>query len=91
MSSENLSYPKEKLNVLLFEGIHQTAVDHFREAGYTSITHLSHSLQGPELHEAIAKAHIVGVRSRTKLTAEVLGHAKRLFAIGCFCIGTNQV
>lgn len=89
--ADELSYPKEKIRVLLLEGIHDSAVERFQRAGYTQVDRLSRSLVGEELHEAIAKAHLIGVRSRTKLTAEVLSHARRLYGIGCFCIGTNQV
>lgn len=89
--SETLSFPKEKIHVLLLEGIDPSAVERFTRAGYTKVERLATSLTGSELHEAIAKAHVIGIRSRTHLTAEVLSHARRLFAVGCFCIGTNQV
>ncbi|MBL4844932.1 MAG: phosphoglycerate dehydrogenase [Planctomycetes bacterium] len=89
--TKTLSFPKEKIHVLLLEGIHSTAAGRFAKAGYANVERLSTSLQGEALHEAIAKAHVIGVRSRTHLTEEVLSHARRLFAIGCFCIGTNQV
>ncbi len=88
---KTLSFPKEKIHVLLLEGIHTTAAERFAKAGYTHVERLTTSLQGEDLHAAIAKAHVIGVRSRTHLTEEVLSHARRLFAIGCFCIGTNQV
>ena len=86
-----LSFPKEKINVVLFEGIHQSAVDLFVEQGYTNVELLDKAYDGEELHEKIRQAHIIGIRSRTQITAEVLEHAERLMAIGCFCIGTNQV
>jgi len=89
--TEQLSLPKEKINIVLFEGIHQTAVDTLADAGYASVTHLSTSLQGSELDAAIQGAHMVGIRSRTKLTDEVLSKADKLMCIGCFCIGTDQV
>jgi D-3-phosphoglycerate dehydrogenase len=89
--SDELSFPKSKIRVLLLEGIHESAVERFAREGYTKVERLTHSLTGPDLHQAISKAHVIGVRSRTKLTAEVLSHARRLFAVGCFCIGTNQV
>ncbi|MDA3913783.1 phosphoglycerate dehydrogenase, partial [Oleiagrimonas sp.] len=85
------SFPREDLKILLLEGISQQAVDAFTEAGYTNIEHHDKALPGDELLKRIADAHIVGLRSRTQLTEEVIAHARRLFAIGCFCIGTNQV
>ena len=89
--SDELSFPKEKINIVLFEGIHSTATDNFRKNGYLNVTRLAHAGQGDELAELISTAHMVGVRSRTKLTGEVLQGAPKLMAIGCFCIGTNQV
>ncbi|GAC1627516.1 MAG: phosphoglycerate dehydrogenase [Nevskia sp.] len=85
------SYPKQDIKVLLLEGVSQTAVEHFRAAGYSNIEFHEKSLPEAELLRAISDAHIVGIRSRSYLTAEVLGEARRLMAIGCFCIGTNQV
>lgn len=86
-----LSFPKEKINIVLFEGIHQTAIDTLADAGYASVKHLSTSLTGSELDEALQGAHMVGIRSRTKLTEEVLQKTDKLMSIGCFCIGTDQV
>lgn len=88
---KRLSYPREKIEILLFEGIHQSAVDFFQQHDYTNVTRHSRAMHGDELHQAIARAHIVGVRSRTQLTEDVLERAERLLAIGCFCIGINQV
>lgn len=85
------SLQKDKIKVLLLEGIHQNAVDHFRANGYTNITHLKGALTDDELKDAIKDAHMVGIRSRTQLTADVFAAAKKLMAVGCFCIGTNQV
>ena len=85
------SFPKEDIKVLLLEGLSATAVDNFRRAGYSQIELHAKSLPEAELKERIADAHIIGLRSRTQLTADVLSHAKRLMAVGCFCIGTNQV
>ncbi len=86
-----LSYPKEKIRVLLLEGVHARAVEHFRQAGYENVESLDHALGGEALKDAIADAHLIGVRSRTQLTADALAGARRLIGIGCFCIGTNQV
>ncbi len=85
------SFPKSDIRVLLLEGVSANAVETFRAAGYESIDFHAKSLPDDELKQRIAEAHIVGIRSRTQLSAEVLEHARRLIAIGCFCIGTNQV
>jgi D-3-phosphoglycerate dehydrogenase len=85
------SYPKGDIRVLLLEGISQNAVETFRAAGYSRIELLPQALPEDALKRAIADAHIVGIRSRTQLSAEVLAQGKRLLAVGCFCIGTNQV
>ncbi len=87
----NTSLEKSKIRILLLEGVHQSAVDTLNAAGYTNIEYLSHSLGEEELIEKIADAHFVGIRSRTQLTANVFEAAKKLVAVGCFCIGTNQV
>ncbi len=85
------SYPKQEIRVLLLEGVSASAIDTFKAAGYSQIELHDKSLPEDELKRRIAEAHLIGIRSRTQLTADVLGHAKRLIAIGCFCIGTNQV
>ena len=85
------SLDKSKIRFLLLEGIHPSAVTLLQAAGYTQIEALSGALEGPELLAKIADAHFIGIRSRTQLTAQALEHAHKLVAIGCFCIGTNQV
>ena len=85
------SYPRKDIRVLLLEGVSPSAVAVFREAGYTDIETHAGSLSEDRLRERIREAHIVGIRSRTQLTADVLAEARRLMAVGCFCIGTNQV
>ena len=85
------SFPKEKIRIVLFEGIHDTAIETFAKGGYPNVQRLDKSQTGDELVDTIKDAHMVGVRSRTYLTEEVLAEAKKLMAIGCFCIGTNQV
>ncbi|WP_395059590.1 NAD(P)-dependent oxidoreductase, partial [Polaromonas sp.] len=85
------SFDKNKLKFLLLEGIHPSAIAVLRDAGYTQIESLPGALEGDELKAKIADAHFVGIRSRTQLTADVLAHAGKLAAVGCFCIGTNQV
>ena len=91
MSPKKTSFPKQDIRVLLLEGVSETAVDVFKAAGYSQIEYHAKALPEDELKARIAEAHIVGLRSRTQLTADVLAEAKRLMAVGCFCIGTNQV
>ena len=85
------SFPRADIKVLLLEGVSQSALDVFRNAGYSQIDFHEKSLPDGELKQHIADAHIIGIRSRTQLTSGVLDHAKRLMAVGCFCIGTNQI
>jgi len=85
------SLDKSKIKFLLLEGVHQSAVDTLNAAGYTNIEYLTTSLSEEELIVKIADAHFVGIRSRTQLTENVFEAAKKLIAVGCFCIGTNQV
>jgi D-3-phosphoglycerate dehydrogenase len=86
-----LSLDKSKIRFLLLEGIHDSAVAALATAGYTNIERQRASLNSAELKSALQKVHFLGIRSRTQVTAEVLKQAPRLSAIGCFCIGTNQV
>jgi len=90
-SGDNTSLSKDKIRILLLEGVHENAVNFFNANGYTNIEYVQSSLTGDALHKAISQAHFIGLRSRTQLTEEVLDHAKKLIGIGCFCIGTNQV
>lgn len=85
------SYPKKEIKIVLLEGIHPKAVEMFKQEGYEQIEIYSKALEGTELLNIIKDAHIIGLRSRTQLTKSVLNHANKLIAIGCFCIGTNQV
>jgi len=85
------STEKSKIKFLLLEGIHPSAVNVLQAAGYSQIENLPGALSDEALKLKIADAHFVGIRSRTQLTADVLAHAHKLAAIGCFCIGTNQV
>lgn len=86
-----LSFPKENIRVLLLEGIHPSAVETFARHGYTNVELVSGALDEDELVARIADVHVVGIRSRTRLTPRVLEAAEKLFCVGCFCIGTNQV
>jgi D-3-phosphoglycerate dehydrogenase len=85
------SYPKQDIKVLLLEGVSRTALDALQGAGYSNIEYHEKALPEAELKRRIADAHLVGIRSRTNLTSDVLNEARRLIAVGCFCIGTNQV
>lgn len=85
------SLDKSKIRFLLLEGVHQSAVNTLQAAGYTNIEYLKTSLPEAELIEKIRDVHFIGIRSRTQLTEKVINAATRLQAIGCFCIGTNQV
>lgn len=87
----NTSYPKDKIKVLLLENISDAAVKHFKDAGYTDIKKLSSALSEDQLIEEIKHVHLLGIRSKTQITDRILQHAPKLQAIGCFCIGTNQV
>ena len=85
------SFEKDKIRILLLEGIHPSAVAHLTSQGYTNIEQLKGALTGDELKAAVADAHVIGIRSRTQLTEEIFAAADKLLAVGCFCIGTNQV
>jgi len=85
------SYPKQDIKILLLEGVSHTALEALRAGGYSNIEFHEKALPEAELKRSIADAHLVGIRSRTNLTADVLHEARRLIAVGCFCIGTNQV
>lgn len=85
------SLDKSKIRILLLEGVHQNAINTFNAAGYDNIETIPSALSGDELKAKIADAHFIGIRSRTQLTKEVFDVAEKLVAVGCFCIGTNQV
>ena len=86
-----VSLEKDKIKILLLEGVHPSAIEVLQQAGYSNIEYHKGSLSGDELLSAIEDAHFVGIRSRTQLTEEVFSAAQKLIAVGCFCIGTNQV
>lgn len=90
MSDERTSYPKEKIKILLLENIHVGAKELLAAQGF-SVELLKPSLSESELIAAIADVHVLGIRSKTHVTAKVVEAGRRLLAIGCFCIGTNQV
>ena len=88
---EATSYPKEKIKILLLENISDTAVKNFTRNGYVQVEKLTKALPEEELVNAIKNVHLLGIRSKTQVTNNVLEAAKKLQAIGCFCIGVNQV
>ncbi|MDA0790526.1 MAG: phosphoglycerate dehydrogenase [Proteobacteria bacterium] len=85
------SLDKQKIRILLLEGIHPTALETLNRAGYHNVEEVSGSLSEDQLCEKIQGIHILGIRSRTQITSRVVDAADKLMAIGCFCIGTNQV
>lgn len=85
------SLDKSKIKVLLLEGVDPSAVELFHQAGYSQVEYLKGALDDAELQEKIRDVHFLGIRSRTHLTEDVLSRAEKLVAVGCFCIGTNQV
>jgi D-3-phosphoglycerate dehydrogenase len=90
-SPKTTSYPKDKIKILFLENISETAIRTFRDAGYTDIKKVSGALSEDQLIQEIKNVHLIGIRSKTQITEKVLQHAEKLQAIGCFCIGTNQV
>jgi D-3-phosphoglycerate dehydrogenase / 2-oxoglutarate reductase len=85
------SLTKNKMKIVLLEGVHASAVDAFRADGHTDIEYHEKSFPEPQLIEAVRKAYVAGIRSSTQLTRGVFDNAPSLIAVGCFCIGTNQV
>jgi len=86
-----VSLEKDKIKFLLVEGVHQSALENLRAAGYTNIEFHKGALDTEALKASIRDAHFIGIRSRSQLTEEVFAAAEKLVAVGCFCIGTNQV
>src|SRR5258708_65562 len=91
VDKKTTSYPKEKINILFLENISDAAVKHFKDSGYVSVRKLSGALSEEQLINEIKDVHLLGIRSKTQITPKVLDAAKKLQAIGCFCIGVNQV
>jgi len=90
-TKKSLSLAKEKIKILLLEGLHNNALQLFNENEYTNIECLKYSLDNDDLIEKIKDAHLLGIRSKTHITNDILKHSKKLIAIGCYSIGTNQV
>ena len=91
MKNTQTSYPRSKVKILLLENISEAAVAELDAAGYTEIKQIKGALSEDDLIREIKGAHIIGIRSKTQLTENVLEHADKLLAIGAFCIGTNQI
>src|SRR5689334_20377119 len=89
--NDRLSLSKDRIRVLLLEGVNDSAVDLINQAGYTNVTRLSKALDPAALCEALDGVHVLGIRSRTQLTEPIFAVANRLVAVGCFSVGTNQV
>ena len=85
------SYPKSKINILFLENISDTAVKQFKDSGYVNVRKLIGALSEEDLIKEIKNVHLLGIRSKTQITKKILSHANKLQAIGCFCIGVNQV
>jgi len=85
------SYPKERINILFLENISDKAVQYFKQQGYANVKKIAGALSEEELIKEIKDVHLLGIRSKTQITPKVLEAAKKLQAIGCFCIGVNQV
>jgi D-3-phosphoglycerate dehydrogenase len=88
--TKQYSYPKDKVRILLLEGIHPAAVDIFKEAGYEARV-VKSAMSNQELLDVIEPIHVLGIRSKTQIRQPAIGASKRLLAVGCFCIGTDQV
>lgn len=91
MSKAGTSYPKEKINILFLENISEKAVQQFKQNGYVNVRKVSGALSEAELIKEIKDVHLLGIRSKTQITSKVFDAATKLQAIGCFCIGVNQV
>ncbi|HVU57676.1 MAG TPA: phosphoglycerate dehydrogenase [Puia sp.] len=91
VDKKSTSYPKEKINILFLENISDAAVKFFKDAGYASVRKLGGALSEEQLINEVKDVHLLGIRSKTQITPKVLDAAKKLQAIGCFCIGVNQV
>src|SRR3954468_21848430 len=89
--SKATSYPKDKIKILFLENISDRAVQRFKDNGYSNVTKLTRAMPEDELIEVIKDVHLLGIRTKTKVTPAVLAAAEKLMAIGCFCIGVNQV
>ena len=91
MGSAPTSYPRNKIKILLLENISERAVGELHDGGYGEVEKIGGALSEAELCEAVRGVHLLGIRSKTQITKNVIEAADKLLAIGCFCIGVNQV
>ena len=91
MEATKTSYPKEKIRILFLENISEIAIKNFRQYGYIQAEKITKALTEEELAREIKDVHILGIRSKTQITSSILQAGRKLQAIGCFCIGVNQV
>lgn len=85
------SFPKEKINILFLENISDAAIRLFKQNGYVNVRKIAGALSEQDLIRELKDVHLLGIRSKTRITKKVLEAAPKLQAIGCFCIGVNQV
>jgi len=91
MTNSQTSYPRGKIKILLLENISDSAIEEFKQSGYAEIKNLSGAISEADLIREIKGVHILGIRSKTRVTEKVLERADKLLAIGAFCIGVNQI
>ena len=91
MAVSKTSYPRTKINILLLENIADSAVDEFKKSGYVEVRRLNGALTEEQLIKAVKGVHLIGIRSKTQITKNVIDAADKLLSIGAFCIGVNQV
>lgn len=91
MANQNTSYPRSKIKILLLENISDSAVEELRLGGYVTIQKIPGALSEADLIKAVRGVHLLGIRSKTQITKNVIEAADKLLAVGCFCIGVNQV
>ena len=91
MGANQTSYPRDKIKILLLENISDAAVDELKAGGYADIQRINGAMTEAELVKAVKGVHLIGIRSKTRITKKVIEAADKLLAIGCFCIGVNQV
>src|SRR5215468_6089768 len=85
------SYPRTKIRILLLENIADAAVDEFKLGGYIEVERIKGAISEAQLVKAVKGVHLLGIRSKTQITKNIIDAADRLLAVGCFCIGVNQV
>ncbi len=91
MKAQQTSYPRNKIKILLLENISDSAVEELKSSGYAEIKQIKGALSKADLMREIKGVHILGIRSKTQISENVIAKADKLLAIGAFCIGINQV